>query len=89
MAQHNIENFWDFCDDQLKHYTTLFNDDMGPKGFQVEYKIVDKTPIGVIYVLMMHYKEYTVHRGDVLLISMYVPQEVVISLKELLHEIQE
>ena len=67
MAQHNIEKFWDFSDDQLKHYTTLFNDNMGPKGFQVEYKIVDKMPIGVIYVLMMHYKEYTAHRGDVLL----------------------
>ena len=68
---------------------TLFNDDMGFKGFRVKYKIVDKMPIGVIYVLMMDYKEYTAHRGDVLLTSMYVPQEVVISLKELLREIQE
>ena len=42
MAEHNIENFWNFCDDQLKHYMTLFNDDMGSKGCQVEYKIVDK-----------------------------------------------
>ena len=89
MAEHNIENFWNFCDDQLKHYTTLFNDDMGCKGFQVKYKIVDKTPIGVIYVLMMNYNEYTAHRGDVLLTSMYVPQEVIISLKELLCEIQQ
>ena len=88
MAEQNIENFWNFFDDQLKHYMTLFNDDMGPKGFQVGSKIVYKIPIGVIYVLMMYYKEYSAHRGDVLLISMYVPQEV-IRLKELLHDIQE
>ena len=89
MAQQNIENFWNMCEDQLKHYTTQFNDDMGPKGFKVEYKVVDKMPIGVIYILIMHYHEYSAHRGDVLLTSMYVPQEVVTNLKELLHEIQE
>ena len=76
MAELNIENFWNFCDDQLKHYTTLFNDDMGPKGFQVEYKIVDKTPIGVIYVLMMHYKEYSVHRGDYSLFLCMFPKKL-------------
>ena len=77
------------CEDQLRHYMTLFNDDMGPKGFQVEYKIVDKMPIGVIYILIMHYKQYSAHRGYVLLTSMYVLQEVILSLKELLCEIQE
>ena len=77
------------CEDQLKHYTTLFNDDMGSKGFKVEYKILDKMPIGVCYTLIMHYLEYTEHRADVLLISMYVPREIVICLKELLQEIQE
>ena len=61
---------------------------MGPKGFMVEYKVVDKMPIGVIYILIMHYHEYSAHR-DVLLTSMYVPQEVVTNLKELLHEILE
>ena len=38
---------------------------------------------------MMHYLEYSAYRGDVLLASMYVPQEIITSLKELLHEIQE
>ena len=89
MAEQNIENFWNMCEDQLKHYTTQFNDDMGPNGFKVEYKVVDKTPIGVIYILIMHYHEYLVHRGDVLLTSMYIPQEVFTNLKELLCEIQE
>ena len=55
---------------------------MGSNRFQVEYKILDKTPIGVCYTLIMHYLEYTAHRADVRLISMYVPQEIVISLKE-------
>ena len=62
---------------------------MSPNGFKVEYKIVDKTPIGIIYFLIMHYHEFSVHRGDVLLTSMYVPQEVVTNIKELLSEIQE
>ena len=62
---------------------------MVPNGFKVEYKVVYKIPIGVIYILIIHYLEYSAHRGDVLLTSMYVPQEVVTNLKELLCEIQE
>ena len=77
------------CEDQLKHYTTLFSNDMDSNGFKVEYKIVDKMPIGVCHILIMHYLEYSEHRGDVLLNSMYIPQKIVTSLKELLHEIQE
>ena len=49
---------------------------MGSKGFQVEYKILDKTPIGVCYSLIMLYQENTEHRGDVLLLSMHVPCEM-------------
>ena len=89
MAQQNIENFWNMCEYQLKHYTTQFNEDMGPNWFKVEYKVVDKMSIEVIYILIMHCHEYSAHRGDVLLTSMYVPQEVITNLKELLHEIQE
>ena len=62
---------------------------MDPNGFKVEYKVVDKTPIGIIYIPIMHYHEYSAHRGDVLLTSMYIPQEVISNLKELLCEIQE
>ena len=49
MAEQNIENFWNMCEDKLKHYATLFNDDMGSKGFKVEYKVVDKTPMSMLY----------------------------------------
>ena len=89
MSQQYIENFWNKCEDQLKHYTILLNNDMGSKGFQVENKILDKMPIGVCYTLIMHYHENTEHRGDLLLLSMHVPQEIVLSLRELLCTIQE
>ena len=59
------------------------------KDFQVKYKILDKTPIGVCYTLIMTYQEHTEHRTDVLLISMHVPEETVLSLRELLHAIQD
>ena len=42
MVEQNIQNFWNKCEDQLKHYTTLFNNDMGSKGFKVKYKNPDK-----------------------------------------------
>ena len=50
---------------------------------------MDKTPIGVCYILIMHYQEYSEYRGDVLLTSMYVPQEILTNLKEILCEIQQ
>ena len=62
---------------------------MGLNGFKVEYKVLDKMPIVVIYVLIMNSHEYSAHRGDVLLTSIYIPQEVMTNLKELFHEIQE
>ena len=68
---------------------TLFNIDMCSKGFKVQYKILDKTPIGLCYTLIMTYKQHAEHRADVLLISMHVPQEIVFSIRELLHTIQE
>ena len=51
MSEQYIENFWNKGEDQLKHYTTLFNNDMGSKGFKVEYKM----PIEVCYTLIMNY----------------------------------
>ena len=89
MSEQYLHNFWNKCEDQLKHYTTLFNLDMGSKGFKVQYKILDKTPIGVCYTLIMTYHQQTEHRADVLLISMHVPQEIVSNIRELLHAIQE
>ena len=66
----------------------LFNLDMGSKGFHAQYKILDKTPIGVCYTLIMTYNQQTEHRADVLLISMHVPQEIVSNIRELLRTIQ-
>ena len=32
IAHQNIKNVWNVCEDQLKHNTSQFNDDMGPNG---------------------------------------------------------
>ena len=89
MSEQYLNNFWNKCEDQLKHYTTLFNIDMHSKGFKVQYIILDKTPIGLCYNLIMTYQQHTEHRADVLLSSMHVPQEIVFSIRELLRAIQE
>ena len=89
MSEQYLHNFWNKCEDQLKHYTTLFNIDMSSKGFNVQYKILDKTPIGVCYTLIMTYQEHTEHQADVLLISMHIPQEIVFNIRELLCAIQD
>ena len=62
---------------------------MGSKGFKVKYKILNKTPIGIIYSLIMNYCQFSLSRGDVLLSSMHVPQEIITNIKELLSEIQD
>ena len=61
MAEQSIEKFWNMCEEQLKLYMTEFNNSMGSKGFKVEYKIVDKTPIGIIYFLIMNYHQFSVN----------------------------
>ena len=62
MSEQYLHNYWKKCENQLKHYTTLFfNIDMSSKGFNVQYKILDKTPIGVCYTLIMTYLEHTEH----------------------------
>ena len=62
---------------------------MGSKGFKVQYRILDKTPIEICYTLIMTYHQRTEHQADVLLISMHVPQEIVFNIRDLLHAIQE
>ena len=89
MSEQRLHAFWNKCEDQLKHYTTLFNIDMGSKGFNVQYKVLDKTPIGICYTLIMTYQHHTENRADVLLISMHTPQEIVSSIRELLRAIQD
>ena len=89
MSGQYLQNFWNKCKDQLTHYATLYNLDMGSKRFKAQYKILDKTPIGVCYTLIMTYHQHTEHRADVLLNSMHVPQETVSGIRELLRTIQE
>ena len=89
MSEQYLNAFWNKCEDQLKHYTTLFDIDISSKGFNVQYKILDKTPIGVCYTRIMTYQEHTEHQADALLISMHLPQEIVSSIRELLHAIQD
>ena len=88
MAQQSIENFWNICEEQLKLYTNEFNGTMSPKGFKVEYKILDKNPIGIIYSLIMNYQQFTLSQGDVLLSSMDAPEEIITNIKHLLRKIQ-
>ena len=61
MAQQDIENFWNMGEEQLKLCTAEFNNSMGSKGFKVEYQVVDKTPIGIIYFLTMNYHQFSLN----------------------------
>lgn len=88
MAEQNIADFWVMCEEQLKQYTDEFNNRIGTHGFKVEYKVLDKNPVGVTYTLIMTYEESELHTGDVLLQSMHVLQEIATNIKELLREIQ-
>ena len=88
MTEQNIEDFWTTCEEQLKEYTDKFNNKLGIHGFKVEYKVLDKIPVGLIYALIMKYQDSEVHTGDVLFRSMYVPEEIITNIKTLLHDIQ-
>ena len=55
MSDQCLINFWNKCEDQLKHYTRLFNIDMSSKGFHVQYKVLDRSPLGICYTLNMTY----------------------------------
>ena len=61
---------------------------MRSKGFEIQYKILDKTPIVVCYTLIMTYQQQNAQCADVLLSSMNVTQEIVSSIRQLLYAIQ-
>ena len=65
-----------------------FNFQMSQKGFQLEYLIVDRNPIGFGYALRMKYKEVIVQQWDYLIPSMDTKQEIVTNIKEMLRNIQ-
>ena len=88
MTEQDIQDFWTTCEEQLKKYTDKFNNKKGVHGFEVEYKVLDKIPVGLIYALIMKYQGSELHTGDVLLRSMLLPEEIITNIKTLLHEIQ-
>ena len=88
MSEQHLNNFWTKCEDKLKCCTNLFNFDMHSKGFKVQYKILEKTPIAVCYINTMTYQQQNAQCADVLLSSMNVTQEIVSSIRQLLYTIQ-
>ena len=89
MSDQCLLTFWNKCEDQLKHYTNLFNIDMSSKGFHIQYKVMDKSPIAICYTLTLTYQECIEHRADVILPSMHISHEIIFSIRELLHAIQD
>ena len=88
MSEQDIQDFWTTCEEQLKLYTDKFNNRMGVHGFKVEYKVLDKIPVGPIYSLIMKYQDSELHTDDVLLRSMHLPEQIITNIKTLLREIQ-
>ena len=89
MSDQCLITFWNKCEDKLKHYTNLFNIDINSKGFNIQYKVLDKSPLGICYTLNMTYQEHIEHRADVLLTSMNISHEIVFSIRQLLRAIQD
>ena len=62
---------------------------MSSKGFHAQYKVLDRSPLGICYTLNMTYQEYSEHRADVLFPYMNISREIVFSLRQLLRAIQD
>ena len=88
MTEQDIQDFWQMCEDELKKYTVEFNNKMGIHGFKVEYIVLDKIPVGLIYGLIMKYQDSELHWPDCLLRSMHIPGEIITNIKTLLRNIQ-
>ena len=58
MTEQDIQDFWKTCEDELKKYTEEFNNKMGIHCFKVEYIVLDKIPVGLIYGLIMKYQDF-------------------------------
>ena len=88
MTEQDIQDFWKTCEDELKKYIEEFNNKMGVHGFKVEYIVLDKIPVGLIYGLIMKYQGSELHWPDCLLRSMHLAEEIITNIKTLLREIQ-
>ena len=89
MSDQCLLTFWKKCEDHVKHYTNLFNIDMSSKGFNIQYKVLDKSPLGICYTLILTYQERIERRADVLLTSQNISHEIVFSIRQLLRAIQD
>ena len=89
MSDQCLFTFWNKCEDQLKHYTNLFNIDMSSKGFHIQYKVLDKSPIAICYTLILTYEECIEHKADAILPSMNISHAIIFSIRELLYAIQD
>ena len=84
----NMQHFWEKSEQCLQTFSSDFNFQMSQKGFQLEYLIVDRNPIGFGYALRMKYKEVIVQRWDYLIPLMDTKQEIVTNIKEMLRNTQ-
>ena len=84
----NMQHFWEQSEQYLQTFSSDFNFQISQKGFQLEYLIVDRNPIGFGYTLRMKYKEVIVQHWDYLIPSMDTKQEIVTNIKEMLRNIQ-
>ena len=84
----NMQHFWGKSEQYLQTFSSDFNFQMSQKGFQLEYLIVDRNPIGFGYPLRMKYKKVIVQPWDYLIPSMDTKQEIVTNIKEMLRNIQ-
>ena len=64
MTEQDIQDFWKTCEDELKKYTDEFNNKMGVHGFKVEYIVLDKIPVALIYGLIMKYQCSELHSAE-------------------------
>ena len=54
---------------------------MSSKGFHIQYKVMDKSPIAICYTLILTYQECIEHRVDVSLPSMHISHEIIFSIE--------
>ena len=83
MSEQTVKEFWIICEEQLQKYTDDFNNTICVHGFKVEYKVLDKTSVGLIYGLIMTYHADRLNHGDCPIHSKHIPEEIITIIKTL------
>ena len=78
----NMQHFWEQSEQYLQTFSSDFNFQMSQKGFQLEYLIVDRNPIGFGYTLRMKYKEVIVQHWDYLILQWIQNKKLLQTLKK-------